>query len=158
MIIVTGGAGFIGANLTLALGRRAHAEVVVVDDLTHGHKFSNLVDCEVADYWDKQAFLERVVSDRPPPRECRAVFHQGACSDTTEWDGKYVMENNFEYSKQLFHYCVRHRIPFVYASSASVYGAGRVFRESREFDEQLMKLAQEFSLKNFLWIILMWKK
>lgn len=135
MIVVTGGAGFIGSNLVKVLGEE-HS-VLVVDDLSDGTKFRNLVDCNVWDYWDKDRFVEHLRQDLDLPVTPQAVLHQGACSDTTEWDGRYMMENNFEYSKELLEYCVRREIAFLYASSAAVYGQGPTFREERRFESPL---------------------
>ena len=137
MIIVTGGAGFIGSNLVLGLNRRGYDNVVVVDNLTDGVKFRNLVGCHVADFWDKQVFIERIRINDFPSGSIKAIFHQGACSTTTEWNGRYLMENNYEYSKQLFHYCQHHGIPLIYASSAAVYGAGVHFAEDFEHEAPL---------------------
>ena len=135
MIVVTGGAGFIGSNLVKELNRRGERDILVVDELSDGHKFVNLADCDIADYLDRDDYLDRVVSgDMPAPE---VVFHQGACSTTTEWDGRYMMANNFEYSKQLLHYCQARSVPFIYASSASVYGAGPVFSEGLENEQAL---------------------
>jgi ADP-L-glycero-D-manno-heptose 6-epimerase len=136
MIVVTGGAGFIGANIVKGLNDQGHADVVVVDNLQKGEKFLNLVDCQLADYVDKRAFIEQVNSDSLA-LDVSAVFHLGACSDTMEYDGLYMMSNNYDYSKSLLHYCQDRRIPFIYASSASVYGAGPVFREDPEFESPL---------------------
>ena len=136
MIIVTGGAGFIGSNLVHALNQRGHSDIIVVDDLKDGTKFRNLVDCEIADYRDKDHFLQQIISGAAlGPVE--AVFHQGACSDTTEWDGQYMMAVNYEYSKLLLEYCQARNIPFIYASSASVYGGGSVFKEERQYEAPL---------------------
>jgi ADP-L-glycero-D-manno-heptose 6-epimerase len=136
LIIVTGGAGFIGANLVAALNSRGIDDVLVVDDLSDGHKFVNLADLELADYLDKHDFLARVDAGQEfGPLE--AVLHQGACSTTTEWDGRYMLANNFEYSKRLLHYCLERRVPFVYASSAAVYGASGGFREHRDCERPL---------------------
>jgi len=132
MIIVTGGAGFIGSNLVKALNDKGLTDVLVVDDLTEGIKFRNLVDCQVIDYLDKDDFLQMVKQEKDFPEKIDAVFHQGACSTTTEWDGRYMMENNYTYSKELLHYCLKLKIPFIYASSAAVYGTGENFREARE--------------------------
>jgi len=132
MIIVTGGAGFIGSNLVKALNDKGLTDVLVVDDLTEGIKFRNLVDCQVIDYLDKDDFLQMVKQEKNFTEKIEAVFHQGACSTTTEWDGRYMMENNYTYSKELLHYCLKLKIPFIYASSAAVYGTGENFREARE--------------------------
>jgi ADP-L-glycero-D-manno-heptose 6-epimerase len=137
MIIVTGGAGFIGSNLVRGLNERGRSDVLVVDNLSRGEKFLNLVDCRLLDYIDKDDFLGQVLAGKEFPGQVEAVFHQGACSTTTEWDGRFMMRNNYDYSKSLLHYCLDRRIPFLYASSASVYGAGRVFRERAEHESPL---------------------
>ncbi|MCW4152051.1 ADP-glyceromanno-heptose 6-epimerase [Halomonas sp. 18H] len=141
MIVVTGGAGFIGSNLVKALNQRGRDDILVVDDLRDGTKFINLADCTLGDYLDKEDFLARVraalngVPSHLPPIE--AVFHEGACSDTTEWDGRFMLENNFEYSKELLHFCQLKGIPFLYASSAAIYGGSDVFREDPEHEKPL---------------------
>jgi len=137
MIIVTGGAGFIGSNIVKALNARGREDILVVDDLKEGAKFRNIADCEIADYWDKADFLAFIESGKNFPVTVDAIFHEGACSATTEWDGQYMMRNNFEYSKALLHYCLEHKAPYLYASSASVYGSGPNFKEAREFEEPL---------------------
>ena len=137
MIIVTGGAGFIGSNLIKALNARGRADVLVVDNLQRGEKFLNLADCDIGDYLDKDDFIVRAEAGREFGGKIEAVFHQGACSATTEWDGRYLMRNNYEYSKTLLHYCLERRIPFIYASSAAVYGAGPVFKEGRDYEAPL---------------------
>ena len=136
MFVVTGGAGFIGANLVAALNARGISDILVVDDLTQADKFANLVDCEIADYVDRRDYLRQIQGSRSKSR-IDAVFHQGACSDTMEHNGAYMMENNFEYSKAVLQYCQGRRIPLIYASSAAVYGAGKVFREGREHEAPL---------------------
>ena len=121
MIIVTGGAGMIGSNIVKALNEQGINDILVVDNLKDGTKFVNLVDLDIADYMDKEDFLSQIMAgDDFGPIE--AVFHEGACSATTEWDGKYMMLNNYEYSKELLHYCLEREIPFLYASSAATYG------------------------------------
>lgn len=137
MYIVTGGSGFIGSNIVKALNERGIDDILVVDNLTNGVKFLNLPDCEIADYMDKRDFIEQVDSGAfTAPVE--AVFHLGACSATTEWDGHYIMKNNFEYSKSLLHFCQDKNAQYIYASSASVYGDGsQGFREQRSCESPL---------------------
>lgn len=137
MIIVTGGAGFIGSNLVLGLNQRGYDDILVVDDLTNGVKYKNLVDCRIADYLDKKDFLEKLQQGFFHAGNIEAIFHQGACSTTTEWDGRYMMENNYEYTKILFHYCQAHKIPLIYASSAAVYGSDDNFKEQLEYEGPL---------------------
>ncbi|MCP1314140.1 MULTISPECIES: ADP-glyceromanno-heptose 6-epimerase [unclassified Halomonas] len=141
MIVVTGGAGFIGANIVKALNARGRTDILVVDDLSDGTKFVNLADCTLFDYRDKDDFITEVrASLRGEPCDLpaiEAIFHEGACSDTTEWDGQYMMENNFEYSKLLLEYCEQHGIALLYASSAATYGGSDVFKESPEFEKPL---------------------
>jgi ADP-L-glycero-D-manno-heptose 6-epimerase len=137
MIIVTGGAGFIGNNIVKALNERGYTKILVVDNLTKGEKFKNLVDCDIYDYQEKDAFLKRIVTQEYFTAHIDAFFHQGACSSTTEWDGHYMMTNNYDYSKTMLHYCLAQHIPFFYASSASVYGEGTVFKEDRRFEAPL---------------------
>lgn len=129
MHIVTGGAGFVGSNLVRRLLDKGAQQIVVVDDLQDGHKFSNLADLAIADYLDKSEFLRRIESDPKFLRGIEAVLHQGACSATTEWDGRYMMQNNFSYSKALLHRCLEADVPLIYASSAAVYGGAANFSE-----------------------------
>jgi len=137
MIIVTGGAGFVGSNLVMALNQRGHSDILVVDDLKDGTKFKNLVDAEIADFKDKDAFLQQLLAPNHSFGPVEAVFHNGACSDTTEWNGQYMMSVNYEYSKALLDYCQARNIPFIYASSAAVYGGGKVFKEERGHESPL---------------------
>lgn len=135
MIIVTGAAGFIGSNIVRGLNRRGITNILAVDDLTDGDKFVNLVGTQIADYMDKDEFRKRVLEGFLPG--IRAVFHQGACSDTTERDGRFMMDNNYRVTLELFEYCQSHKVPFIYASSAAVYGAGPVYVESLENERPL---------------------
>ncbi len=135
-IVVTGAAGFIGSNIVKALGARGEYEVLAVDDFSQGDKFVNLVDCDIADYLDKDAFL-RELGNGAFDGAVAAISHQGACSDTTATDGRYLMQNNYRYSRELLEYCIDEEIPYFYASSAAVYGAGPEFREDRACEAPL---------------------
>jgi ADP-L-glycero-D-manno-heptose 6-epimerase len=137
MIIVTGGAGFIGSNIVAKLNARGINDILVVDHLKNGRKMCNLADLDIFDYLDREEFLQRVTSGFDFGK-VEAVFHMGACSATTEWDGQFVMRNNFEYSKVLLHWCQRIGAQFLYASSASVYGLGaQGFREQRGCEQPI---------------------
>jgi ADP-L-glycero-D-manno-heptose 6-epimerase len=134
-LIVTGAAGFIGSNLVKALNARGLTDIVAVDNLKRADKVPNLSDLEIADFVDKQDFIDMLRGGLEG--EFDAVFHQGACSDTMESDGRYMMENNYRYSLDLLDWSQQRGIPFIYASSASVYGGGKVFREARENEAPL---------------------
>ncbi|MBZ0229778.1 MAG: ADP-glyceromanno-heptose 6-epimerase [Bauldia sp.] len=131
MFIVTGGAGFIGSNLVKALNDRGESDIVVVDDLTDGHKFANIAAARIADYLDRDDFRDRIRAGESFGR-IAAVFHQGACTDTTEWDGGFMLDANFETSKEIFRWCQAQAVPLIYASSAAVYGAAARFNENDE--------------------------
>ncbi len=136
MIIVTGGAGFIGSNIVKALNDMGRRDILVVDDLTDGTKFLNLVDLDIEDYMDKDDFIASIMAgDDFGPID--VIFHEGACSATTEWDGKFMMQNNYEYSKELLHFCLDREIPFYYASSAATYGDKLDFIEQRQSEGPL---------------------
>ncbi len=128
MIVITGGAGFIGSNVITALNERGDDDILIVDDLKDGAKFVNLADQRICDYLDKELFIERI-HNGDFKGDVSAVIHMGACSSTTEWDGEFMMRNNYEYSKMLLQFCQRNKLSFIYASSASVYGSGKVFGE-----------------------------
>lgn len=127
--VVTGAAGFIGANIVRGLNDRGVTDIIAVDNLTHGDKFVNLADCEIADYIDQDEFID-ILSGEKLDGAIEVMLHQGACSDTTERDGRYMMRNNYEYSKTLLEFCEAESVPFIYASSAAVYGARTAFREN----------------------------
>ncbi len=133
MIIVTGGAGFIGSNLVKALNERGQSDIVVVDDMRDGRKFLNLTDCEILDLPDKDRFREHLSQTEVP----EVLFHLGACSDTMEWDGRYVLETNYAYSRALLDYCREREVPLIYASSAAVYGRGPTFLEEPPYEKPL---------------------
>ena len=134
--VVTGAAGFIGSRLIAGLNRAGIRDILAVDNLEAADKFRNLVDCDFEDYLDKRDFLARLRA-HDFEGAFDAVLHQGACSDTMQTDGRYVMENNYEYSRALLDWCQSEEIPLLYASSAAVYGAGGVFREDRSCESPL---------------------
>ena len=129
--IVTGAAGFIGSRIVAGLNREGADAVIAVDNLEHADKFRNLTACEIEDYLDKREFMQRLEAGQFDGA-VEAVLHQGACSDTMETDGRYMMDNNYAYSRRLLDWCQEEEIPMLYASSASVYGSGPVFREERK--------------------------
>ncbi len=134
--IVTGAAGFIGSNLVRALNQRGERDIVAVDNLESADKFTNLVDCEISDFIDKRDFLSALAGGRFDDG-VDAIFHQGACSDTMETDGHYMMENNYRYSVGLLEFCCEQEVPLIYASSAAVYGGSSIFTEERAFESPL---------------------
>lgn len=135
-IVVTGGAGFIGSQIVKGLNERGLKNIIIVDNLTNGRKFINLTQLHFADYFDKIDFLELIKND-PKKFELAAIFHQGACSDTTEWDGRYMLENNFTYSKAMLELAQSHNCPLFYASSAATYGACETFKEAPMFEKPI---------------------
>lgn len=138
MIIVTGGAGFIGSNIVRALNERGRKDILVVDNLTKMEKFKNFQNLQVMDYVDKFVFKDAVLAGKYDNADVDVIFHEGACSDTMEYNGKYMMENNFEYTKMMLHFCQNKKVPFLYASSAATYGMGiKGFKEEHECEGAL---------------------
>ena len=138
MIIVTGGAGFIGSNIVKKLNERGIDDILVVDDLTDGRKCRNLQSLQFADYMDYEDFADLMADGSFDCGPVEVIFHEGACSDTMNYDGRYMMKNNYEGSKDILHYCLERRIPLLYASSASTYGSGKNgFREVSDCEEAL---------------------
>lgn len=132
MIIVTGGTGFIGSHLVRALNRAGHTNILLVDDLRDAHKIQNISDCRIAEYLDMYEFTTRMEAGVKFAPKIEAIFHQGACTDTTEWNGLLMMRTNYEFSRTLLEYATKKGAPLVYASSASVYGAGQDFRVTED--------------------------
>jgi ADP-L-glycero-D-manno-heptose 6-epimerase len=132
--VVTGAAGFIGSKIVEALNFAGVRDIIAVDNLEQSDKVRNLARLDIADYLDQDDFIARLESFEGA---VEAVLHQGACSDTMEADGRYMMENNYRYSKQLLDWCQEEEVALLYASSASVYGAGPEFREERACERPL---------------------
>jgi ADP-L-glycero-D-manno-heptose 6-epimerase len=132
--VVTGAAGFIGSKIVEALNFAGVRDIIAVDNLQQSEKVRNLARVDIGDYLDQADFISRLDSF---DGAVEAVLHQGACSDTMESDGRYMMENNYRYSKLLLDWCQETEVPLLYASSASVYGAGPEFREERNCERPL---------------------
>ncbi|WP_022671075.1 ADP-glyceromanno-heptose 6-epimerase [Hippea alviniae] len=147
MIVVTGGAGFIGSNIVKGLNEKGIDDILIVDNLTNSAKHLNLNPLKFVDFVDKEEFLERLNEF-----DIELIFHQGACSDTLEGNGKYMIKNNYDYSKALLHYATDKKIRFIYASSASVYGLGKNgFEEKRENEYPLNVYAfSKFMFDNYV--------
>ena len=137
-IIVTGAAGFIGSNLIAGLNARGITDIIAVDELTQGDKFRNLADVQIADYVDADHFYKQFSAGLYG--KVQAVFHEGACSDTMEHNGKYMMANNYECSKQLFDACQMQGTRLLYASSAATYGGSDTFIEAAAYEKTAQRL------------------
>ncbi|MCZ8250873.1 MAG: ADP-glyceromanno-heptose 6-epimerase [Hylemonella sp.] len=134
-VVVTGAAGFIGANIVKGLNARGIDDIIVVDDLSQGDKFRNIADLKIADYVDLDDFYPNF--EEGYYGKVEAVFHEGACSDTMEQDGKYMMDNNYTLSCELFQACQQQGTRLLYASSAATYGGSETFREEPAFEGPL---------------------
>ncbi|MEO8079862.1 MAG: ADP-glyceromanno-heptose 6-epimerase [Caldimonas sp.] len=134
-VVVTGAAGMIGANIVRGLNARGIDDVIAVDDLSDGSKYRNLVDAKISDYFDRRDFYDRF--ERGELGAVDAVFHEGACSDTMEHDGRLMLDLNYRASKQLLDACQAQRVRLLYASSAATYGGSASFREEPEFEQPL---------------------
>jgi ADP-L-glycero-D-manno-heptose 6-epimerase len=134
-VVVTGAAGMIGSNIARALHAAGAGDIIAVDDLRDGSKFNNLLGAQISDYFDQDDFYQRF--HRRELGKIAAVFHQGACSDTMEHDGRLMLRNNYRCSKDLFDACQAQGVRLVYASSAAVYGSSETFREQACFERPL---------------------
>ena len=132
-IVVTGAAGFIGSNLVRALNARGQRDIIAVDNLSRAEKVVNLADCDIADYMEKDEFIDRLTAG-DFTYDLAAILHQGACSDTMEHDGRFMHDNNYRCSKDLLDACQARGTRLLYASSAATYGASATFREEPQFE------------------------
>ena len=132
MIVVTGSNGFIGSNLIKGLNKIGYKNIIAVDDQNNPELNENIIHCEIQDYLDIDEFFLLLQKNKFDGTKLKSIFHQGACSNTMEWDAEYLYKNNFLYSKELLNLSIKSDTPLIYASSASVYGSGNVFEESIE--------------------------
>lgn len=159
MIIVTGGAGFIGSNIVHELNSIGETDILIVDNLAPAPnalspKFMNLHGTLFTDFMNKQEFRAALREGKLTGKKIRAILHNGACSNTLEDNGEYVMDNNFTYSKEVLHFALDHQIPLVYASTAAVYGLSNNFQERFDNERPLniygfSKLAFDFYIRKF---------
>ena len=131
MIIVTGSNGFIGSNLITQLNDIGRNEIIAVDDHSDLELRKNIAHCKISENLGIEDFIDRIRLGRFDVTEIEAIFHQGACSNTMEWDTNFLLKNNYAYSKTLLDFSEKKNIPFIYASSAAVYGNGTEFKESK---------------------------
>ena len=134
-VVVTGAAGFIGSNLVHGLNAIGIDDIIAVDDLTEGPKYRNLLGARLADYFDKDEFYQRFA--RGELGKIDVVFHQGACSDTMEHNGRFMLENNYRRSKELLDASRAQGTRLLYASSAAIYGGSATFKEEPQYEQPL---------------------
>ena len=132
MIIVTGCNGFIGSNLVVKLNELGVKDIIGVDDLSKKDNLINIAHCELEELLDIKDFENDYLDENKNIEQVTHIFHQGACTDTMEWDAEYMMKNNYSFSQKLLEFAEKNSVSFIYASSASVYGDGKKFAEARE--------------------------
>ena len=137
MIVVTGSNGFIGSNLIKGLNEIGYKDIIAVDDQNDPELKENIAHCDVQDFLNIDEFINLIRNDEIDGTKIRAIFHQGACSNTMEWDANFLYSNNLFYSKELLNFSQKTKTPLIYASSASVYGAGKIFKESVEYEDPI---------------------
>ena len=137
MIVVTGSNGFIGSNLIKGLNEIGYKDIIAVDDQDDPELKENIAHCDVQDFLNISEFINLIRNNEIDGTKIRAIFHQGACSNTMEWDADFLYSNNLLYSKELLNFSKKTKTPLIYASSASVYGAGKIFKESVEYEDPI---------------------
>ena len=137
MIIVTGSNGFIGSNLIKGLNEIGHKDIIAVDDQDDPELKENIAHCDIQDFLNIDEFINLIRNNEIDGTKIRAIFHQGACSNTMEWDADFLYKNNLSYSKELLNFSQKTKTSLIYASSASVYGAGKIFEESVENEDPI---------------------
>ena len=137
MIIVTGSNGFIGSNLIKGLNEIGHKDIIAVDDQDDPELKENIAHCDIQDFLNIDEFINLIRNNEIDGTKIRAIFHQGACSNTMEWDADFLYKNNLLYSKELLNFSQKNKTSLIYASSASVYGAGKIFEESVENEDPI---------------------
>ncbi len=137
MIVVTGSGGFIGSNLIKGLNEIGYKNIIAVDDQDNPELKENIVHCDVKDFLNIDEFIYLIRNNEIEGTKIRAIFHQGACSNTMEWDADFLYKNNLLYSKELLKFSQQTKTPLIYASSASVYGAGKIFKESVDYEDPI---------------------